>query len=223
MGTKGNVVTGLPTRLRPRPSGRGKKCAKGWSMASHQPCTRDPTQVAQAFSRTTDSPSSSNASPSTEMTAPKRPLIGVRPLSAFPRRSIGGIRTKVDRSRRGPRISVLSDDFEHSILEAILSADYADVRSRHRGHLLLQHRELSGLNGRVKDKNRVEDDPPDGEQSESRAITGGGHGQLGRHPINENGHGQSHQQAGERRDLRADMPERQQTQERDDRERLPTP
>ncbi len=79
--------------------------------------------------------------------------------------------------------------------------------------------ELAGIDRQVIEKDGVEDDPADRQETIRRAVDGGGGRGRKRHAVHERGNGERGQQAGERGIVRAPLENPERREQQDDRQR----
>ena len=86
---------------------------------------------------------------------------------------------------------------------------------RESGDLLLQDRELSRVHRQVVEKEGIDEDPSDREQTEKSSVSRRCQGQLGRHVIDADGQKSGGDESSQGSQLGPDMSEGQQSQEYD--------
>mgnify|MGYP000362506239 CR=1 FL=1 len=118
-----------------------------------------------------------------------------------------------DRDRRAEAGGALDEGAERKRDQQRLNAPVA----RDTGDLFLKDGELAGFNGELVDEDRVEDQPADGQQAEGGAIAGGREGERGGHTVGEDRGREREEECRDRGEMRADVPEGEQPEQRDHR------
>ena len=90
---------------------------------------------------------------------------------------------------------------------------------RERGQAAAQHAEQSFLHRELIEKDQVENDPADGEQSVSRSEKRRGGSGLGRHLVNKQGNSQRDGESGQRREMNTNPKNGNGAEQHDDRQR----
>ena len=83
-------------------------------------------------------------------------------------------------------------------------------------NLFLKDGELAGFNGELVDEDRVEDEPPNREQTEGGTVAGGGQGEFDGHAVDKNRDAASDGEGDQRGEVCAHVPEGEQGEEDDD-------